>query len=458
MSDRFTHIAVLHFAVPIVAAQLPPVPGKAGADTEQKPQLLVAQRLHDLGTILEGGKPTVRWLLENRGNADLIIQRARASCGCTAVKLTEEQKVIPPGGSLELEAEFDSKGRRGAQSKSVTVYSNDPIEPTLTLKFTAKVRFLYEIKPAGLVNLRAVRRGQTAARTIDVFPGSGQKSVEILDLQVPNDSPLSFRYEPFEAGGGTGQRIHMTVGEHVSIGRLTAKATIKLSVDGVERERAVSIRGEVIGDLTWLPKVVDATRQPSRRGKRLAPVTIRSTDKMPFDILEADAGPLFDVAFEPVKNAPKRTQYSVFLTLRNDAPSGPFGTTLEVRTSSLDQPVVMVPVFGIVAASIKVEPPVILLRQDGTPAGTHRRVKLQVLPQVKLDISEITCDPPWRDAVTARVDWEASSRYQHIRYLDVRLNGELPEGTHQTALRLTTNIEGAERLELPVIIDVPGSE
>ena len=74
---------------------------------------------------------------------------------------------------------------------------------------------------------------------------------------------------------------------------------------------------------------------------------------------------------------------------------------------------------------------------------------------MRLEISSITCRPPWQDAILAAVDQEASSRYYHIRYVDVQLKGELPEGTHQTTLELTTNVAGAERLEIPVTIDVP---
>ncbi|MCH8244016.1 MAG: DUF1559 domain-containing protein, partial [Planctomycetes bacterium] len=215
------------------------------------------------------------------------------------------------------------------------------------------------------------------------------------------------------------------------------------------------IRGQVVGELTWHPKTVNATRQAARYGQRFAPVTLRSTNKAPFMILNADAGPLFDVTFEPVKSAPSGTEYSVSLTLRSAAPPGPFGTMLEIRTSLLNQPVVDVPVFGIVAAPIEVEPPMILLRQDGTAVGRHRRVKLQIPPQAKLDISEITCD---NDAVVATIDWKASSSYQHIRFLDLRLEGKLPQGTHRAVLTVTTNVQGAERLKIPVTIEVPGGE
>jgi len=445
-------VALMQLCVPMAFAQLPPVPETPAAELHDKPRLFIAQQSLNLGTVLEGDKHPVRWRLENRGKTDLVIERIKSSCGCAVVELKDNEKVIPPGGSLELKTVFNSQGYRGLQTKTVTVYSNDPTEPELRLEFKANVQTLYDVRPPRMVNLRSVRRGETAASDVAIYPGPGQKAVKILDLQVPDDSPLSFAHEPFDAGGGTAQRIRMTVDKNVSLGTLIAKVTVKLSVDGIERERVISIRGQVVGDLTWNPKVVDVTRQPSPRGKRLTPVTIQSTDKLPFDILGAGAGVLFDVDFKPAGKTRKRTKYSVFLTLRDDAPTGPFGAMLEVQTSSLDQPLIRVPIFGIVAAPIEVEPPMIRLRHDDTPAGTHRRVKLQVLPQLKLEISEITCD---NDAVEASVDRKASARYRHLRYLDVRLRSRLRSGTHQAVLTVTTNIAGAERLSIPVTIEVP---
>jgi hypothetical protein len=125
---------------------------------------------------------------------------------------------------------------------------------------------------------------------------------------------------------------------------------------------------------------------------------------------------------------------------------------LEVRTSSLDQPVVRVPVFGIVAAPIEIDPPIVLLRQDGTDVGARRRVRLQVPPQVKLEVSRVTCD---NDAIAVSVDGAANSRHRHIQYLNVVLARKLPVGSHQAALTVSTNLPGAERLTIPVTVDVP---
>ncbi len=453
MIRRWVWLSIVLSGASTTLAQLPPVPQEAETTVVKGPQAHVAKRLVDLGTILEGDKTDVRWLLQNRGKSDLIIRGTRSSCGCAVVKLKDDQKVIPPGEILEFVVTFDSSGRRGIQNKSVTILTNDPAEPELKLTFKANMQYLYEIQPsAAIVNLRAVRRGETVRRTIDIYPGPSRRSVRVIGIELPEWSPLSFKPEPFEAGKGTGQRLRMTVSNDVSLGALRTKATLKLNIDGLERKRDVSIRGEVVGDLTWHPRVIDTTRQPTLPGKRLAPITIRSTDKVQFDILEAAAEPYFDVTFEQTKKGTQGTQYSVLLTLRKDVPKGPFGTMLEAKTNSLDQPLVRVPVFGIVPEPIEVEPPIILLRQDGTPAGTERRVKVQAPPQHSLVLSEIACE---NKAVKAAVDWEASSRYEHLRYLNVALDGRLVEGKHQTVLTLMTNVPGAERLEIPITIEVP---
>lgn len=450
------------FLVPLVAAtaaaQLPPIPEKVDEVETPKPELFIQQPVVDLGDVIEGDRPTVTWTLENRGNADLMIERTHAGCGCTVVKLKEDQKVIPPGGSLLLKAEFHSQGRRGKQTKGITVFSNDPVAPMAKLKFTANIRSLYTIKPPGMVNARAVHRGGTAAKTIDILP-LDQGPVEILSIQVPQGVPLRLDHEPFKTKGSTGSRIHIRVDESASLGMITTKVTLKLRVGDVEQDRIVPIRCSVVGDMTWTPKVLDNTRHPARGGTRLPPLTIRSEGDFPFKVLDADAGPRFDVRVDRVASASPGTRYSVLLTMRKDAPAGPFGTTLRVRTDSLDQPVIEVPVFGIVTPLVRVEPPVIVLRQDGTAIGTQRRVRLQASPQSGLKIGKIECD---HDSVTVTIDQEASSRYHHLCFLDVKLTGAGPSadrglapGEYQATLTVTTNVKGAERLEIPIRIDVP---
>jgi hypothetical protein len=184
----------------------------------------------------------------------------------------------------------------------------------------------------------------------------------------------------------------------------------------------------------------------------LTPVTLRSTDALPFEVLSAAAGPMFDVEVEGTSTGPTSTQHTVSVRLQSDAPAGPFAATLEIRTSSLDQPVVRVPVFGIAAAPLELDPPVVILRQDGTPVGARRRVKLQAPTNVRLQVGAVRSTS---ELVKAEVNAEASGRYHHIRFIDVVLSGTAAEGTHHAELIVDTTVHGAPQVRIPVTIIVP---
>ncbi|HEU5293142.1 MAG TPA: DUF1573 domain-containing protein [Cyclobacteriaceae bacterium] len=91
---------------------------------------------HDFGTIKEGEKVTYTYKFKNTGDAPLIVQEAKGSCGCTASDWSKMP--IPPGGEGFVKAEFDSNGKPNVQNKTVTVTANTWPKQTV-LKFKAMV-------------------------------------------------------------------------------------------------------------------------------------------------------------------------------------------------------------------------------------------------------------------------------------------------------------------------------
>ncbi len=88
---------------------------------------------HDFGTIKDGDIVTHVFKFKNTGQAPLIIQSARGSCGCTVPSWPKEP--IPVGGTAEISAEFNSKGKLGMQNKVVTITANTwPKNTTLRIK------------------------------------------------------------------------------------------------------------------------------------------------------------------------------------------------------------------------------------------------------------------------------------------------------------------------------------
>ncbi|WP_346857121.1 DUF1573 domain-containing protein [uncultured Draconibacterium sp.] len=91
----------------------------------------------DFGDMNQGDKKEHTFSLTNNGKTDLLIRRVRSSCGCTAV--APSTKVIAPGETAPIKVTFDSRGKRGRQSKSITVITNDPNTPTSTLRISSNV-------------------------------------------------------------------------------------------------------------------------------------------------------------------------------------------------------------------------------------------------------------------------------------------------------------------------------
>jgi hypothetical protein len=91
---------------------------------------------HHFGQVKEGEKVSYTFSFENQGTGSLVILSALTTCGCTVPKY--DRKPIAPGKGGKLEVKFDTSGREGMQTKTITVNSNATV-PAVILKITADV-------------------------------------------------------------------------------------------------------------------------------------------------------------------------------------------------------------------------------------------------------------------------------------------------------------------------------
>ncbi|MBN8702111.1 MAG: DUF1573 domain-containing protein [Bacteroidetes bacterium] len=77
---------------------------------------------HDFGKISQGEKVSHSFKFKNTGKADLLIASAQGSCGCTVPTFSD--KPIVPGAEGTIDVIFDSEGKEGKVSKTITVVTN----------------------------------------------------------------------------------------------------------------------------------------------------------------------------------------------------------------------------------------------------------------------------------------------------------------------------------------------
>jgi hypothetical protein len=110
--------------------------GASDANSKGTSEIIFKEYQHDFGKVMEGEKISYIFTFDNKGTTDLVISSATTTCGCTVP--TYDKKPIGPGTGGTLEVVFDTSGREGMQTKTITVKSNAST-PVVLLKITAEV-------------------------------------------------------------------------------------------------------------------------------------------------------------------------------------------------------------------------------------------------------------------------------------------------------------------------------
>jgi rhodanese-related sulfurtransferase len=108
-----------------------------GVNVAAAPEISVDSAIYDFGNVVEGIAVSHTFILSNVGDEPLLIERVRASCGCTTTTFPKDN--LAPGEATELEVIVDTAGFGGSISKSIYIESNDPTSPKQTLKIMGTV-------------------------------------------------------------------------------------------------------------------------------------------------------------------------------------------------------------------------------------------------------------------------------------------------------------------------------
>lgn len=143
-----------------------------------KPRIKVEAMEHDFGEIVQGAVVKHTFIIKNEGDAPLEIN-ARPSCGCVTPYF---DKVIEPGKEGRIEAELRSAGFRGAQVKTIQVTSNDPDNPSLTLRLTTFIRTAIEVRPSEQIPI-ALKSDAPTVQEVEIV-STTEEPLELSEVRV----------------------------------------------------------------------------------------------------------------------------------------------------------------------------------------------------------------------------------------------------------------------------------
>lgn len=88
----------------------------------------LTERDHDFQHLRQEHPKTFVFRFKNIDTQPIVLQTVRTSCGCTAATWTEAP--IPPGGTGEIEVEYDAY-QRGEFSKKIRVFFDRQRKPEI---------------------------------------------------------------------------------------------------------------------------------------------------------------------------------------------------------------------------------------------------------------------------------------------------------------------------------------
>ncbi|WP_319407684.1 DUF1573 domain-containing protein [uncultured Desulfosarcina sp.] len=156
----------------------------------EAPKAVVAERAFTFDEVLEGEVVTHAFIIENQGTAWLKVRDVHTSCGCT---MAQRPEAIAPGTSGQILVKGDTNGYGGGFfNKTITVTTNDAIQPRIRLRLNGPVAVFARIEPSRISLLGEAGEDLQAETSISPDPRYPFHIVKIIP-----DAPLADKIDAY---------------------------------------------------------------------------------------------------------------------------------------------------------------------------------------------------------------------------------------------------------------------
>jgi hypothetical protein len=323
-------------------------PAEAAKPTGPAAKIQFDKVVYDFGSTALVESVTGTFTFQNGGDAELKVGAPKPSCGCTVASVKPD--TLKPGDKGELVFKVNLGSSRGPLEKHITVPSNDPLSPNVTLAIKVEVKQIVEVS-SGAISLGAIRQGVSTNASVTIRRVDGKKLV--VGRIEPSSKLLQARLEPLE-GTNADQAVKLNVEVNGEGAPRRFNDNVRVYLEGVNQPVAtVFVNGQVLGDvivdhesLYW--SIMDPSRMPTNNplSQQVRRVTISSARPgQPLEISNLTTS-LKDLTVELTTVETGKT-YVVVATLAGTPKKSEQGT-VSFDTNTPAQPKVTIPVTIVV--------------------------------------------------------------------------------------------------------------
>jgi hypothetical protein len=299
---------------------------------ESGPRLQLSQREWDFGQLWTGDPCEINVELKNVGDAPLKILNIKSSCGCTAAQPGKRE--LAPGESDKMTVTYDTKKFAKVVKQTITVVTNDPVEPEIRFELHGEVWNAFDTQPTPALGFGRVKPTSRKSKVIEL---TNNLKEEVYPKLRPIDPEAPFEIKLEEIEPGMKYRLSAQTKPPLKLGDNRVQAVIET---GVERlpTMSISVSARAMERVSVWPENLRVVPSQKKAGTR--ELRINYVEEQPIEITEI----LCDLPSVTVEKLPwqRPMEYSEFaaIPLRIHVP--PFdqfpdgGATLEIHTNDSD--------------------------------------------------------------------------------------------------------------------------
>jgi hypothetical protein len=277
MSNPIRRLLWIILLVPVAAACRPgspqsdAAPSASGSASQAGPRIVFDQPVFDFGKVPEGEALKHVFVARNAGTSTLVLDKVVTSCGCTAAVLKGNE--VAPGATGEIEVTFNSRGMPGAVQKTVSVTSNDPTNPRVTLTFKAQVELELGFEPRAVV--RSVEPGSKDTFEVWLTGRLAEgASLAVAEISAPESVAAEVVRDADAGPPRQGVRIRL---KGAKVGQLSANVAVTTGVEKAPR-LSIPVNLTVPGNIEVSPRSVYFPPDTKTDLERVLRVTSKRAD------------------------------------------------------------------------------------------------------------------------------------------------------------------------------------
>jgi hypothetical protein len=304
----------------------------AQGDPQSGPRLQLSQRDWDFGQIWTGDPCRIEIEMKNVGDAPLKILNIRSSCGCTAAEPGKRE--LAPGESDTMTVTYDTSKTAKAVKHTVTITTNDAIEPEIRFELHGEVWNVFDAQPHPALSFGRVQPTSGRSKAIELTSNLKEK-VDPKLRPVDPGAPFEIKLEPIEPG--LKYRLSARLKPPLALGDHRVKAVIET---GVERlpTMSINVSAQAMDRVSLWPEHLRVVPSQKKAGART--LRVNFVEEQPVEVTEI----LCDLPSITIQKLAREqpTPYSEFASIPLRIQVPPYdefpdaGVTLEIHTNDPD--------------------------------------------------------------------------------------------------------------------------